>query len=1230
MKRTRQRFLSAFLSFCMVVSCIPGINFTALAETVSYDLWVGGTQVTSENASNISGDGKARYNAETSTLTLDGYTYSGDGYKRTIGEGSGVNNYYYAIYAKQDLNIVLEQENSVICSQSSSNPYISGYGIYVINGNLKIEADNDTGSLNAQGKNYGIFCNGNFEYVSGSVTADGKTGIYGKAVAVSGGSVTADGETAISCNTIAVSGGTVNATASSSFGIYANDSVTISGDAKVIASGTSMAIRGKVKNSIAGCGWTDVNGTEGKTVIAVNTDVQYLDQKKVQFPPDHTHDFGTSYALSTVNTENDTITANCSADDCYLENHIATMTIVASSNNDGTATLTGDAADFGVSDSDIEYSTDGGTTWSNTASSGASSYQARIIVTDSADSSKTYTAKISYGMYAINSAGTPDHGSFTIPSSAANSASVTITATPDAGYELGALTVKTAGGSTVSVTLSGNKGTFTMPAEDVTVTANFVPRSVPVTLDVRTISGTSCKASLLTESFAAAENNFAQKVGEKFILSVSADEGCDYTISLDDKSQYVTAFSNEDYQRYIAYANEQKISMPTNMDLYWVTMPNIASGSLYIRVTFITTKTFTILYKPTEDTNEVWCKFTAKVSDSDQDFAVKMTKDAVMGDSAVWSVKMATAFDPTEIAFVTTQEALSTATKSNAKVSQSADWNAITGGNYLIIGGNAKTVVAAFVSDASALSDYDSATATFKAGANTGGVTYQLAVCGTDASGNVTTAGTVKAPAAPTATDKKFDGWRGFEGTAPNLTEKIYNPGDSISVSQNTTLNAVWKPADLKITLDLNGGTGVGASTTVEYEKKLSLREPTRYGFAFDGWTVSESVSENGVFFAKDSQFDFDTPITANLKLTAQWKHVHSNTYIQISADGSALSRQRNSFHFALCGCGRSVLEAHSFDSDGKCVCGYNPAEEEKVELTISYEQWNHNGQKISSMGDVTEEVTKNEFASAYAPETWDECNLSKWQYSTDDGSHWYDLTSDVMAYCQVSCNTKLRAIYINPTTVPQIEMSVRRYVEEVALPDKTYPINTVLFQMNYKLPGGYTYVDSGVRLGDNGGISYYELKERKPTAGEKALVAGVSAAVGFLSGGLGDALLGGWDAANSLESSFYYADRENSVLNEMSAATLARYMYENKPVNVEKYPPIYWDYTTRTKGQNGSLNALPRVDFILKNDGNHYIYGIAWLRYKDTNGNVQTIYTDALPTTRDNIPTYTVTKTGY
>ena len=50
MKRTLRTFLSLILTLAFVAGLMP---FVASADVTEYELWVGGVQVTSENAANI-------------------------------------------------------------------------------------------------------------------------------------------------------------------------------------------------------------------------------------------------------------------------------------------------------------------------------------------------------------------------------------------------------------------------------------------------------------------------------------------------------------------------------------------------------------------------------------------------------------------------------------------------------------------------------------------------------------------------------------------------------------------------------------------------------------------------------------------------------------------------------------------------------------------------------------------------------------------------------------------------------------------------------------------------------------------------------------------------------------------------------------------------------------------------------------------------------------------------
>ncbi|MBQ9720219.1 MAG: hypothetical protein IJV64_05940, partial [Oscillospiraceae bacterium] len=369
--------------------------------------------------------------------------------------------------------------------------------------------------------------------------------------------------------------------------------------------------------------------------------------------------------------------------------------------------------------------------------------------------------------------------------------------------------------------------------------------------------------------------------------------------------------------------------------------------------------------------------------------------------------------------------------------------------------------------------------------------------------------------------------------------------------------------------------------------------------------------------------FDLNTKITADLGLTAQWKHVHSYSCYQISAFGDRLAKYQKyekALHIAVCGCNDIQLMAHEFDSSGKCACGYQKPGAQDVTLNISYGQWS-SGTYTEKMQGMPETTKQGQEVSIYAPNTWGSLQFSKWQYSAGDGQ-WADLTADAYASFLIPATMTVRALYVNPVTEPQVELSARKYDDQTVVNGQTYTMDNILFQMNYKLPDGYTFVDAGIRLGDNAGISYYELKERTITtdAGGKAMLIGAAAVMNFL---------GNVTTVDLSATDTYYEEHTRSVLTELSAATLAKYMYESKPINVEKYDPIYWEAKAVTKGMSGSMATLPPLRFAQKDNQNHWIYGIGWLRYKDSSGNIKTIYTDALAATVKNIPGTTVTNSG-
>ena len=749
-------------------------------------------------------------------------------------------------------------------------------------------------------------------------------------------------------------------------------------------------------------------------------------------------------------------------------------------------------------------------------------------------------------------------------------------------------------------------GTFKMPESDVLVKVEYKSEAT-VSMDV---TGTGGTAKLMDATFQPLATDAKVKEGERFVLYLDRQDGYDFTTTFSkggDTKEYMQEFSEEEYKNYINYAKENGIQVPLNGALMWVTMPDTDDEALTMTTTFAPLKTYTVLYKTTGSPTEVWVRLGITENNAQVFRAVKMQPDMAMGDGTqVWSLKMQSAFNPEKVGFFTTKDAAQAegAQTDHATVSQSAtDWYNVGSAQYLIIGGEARTVYAAFVTDGSKVRIYNEASATFDGtkAADKQGVSYRIAVC----QGN--NAGTVRTfiPTAPEG--KEFGAWIAVK----NKQEEIITNVRDYDISENTTFTAIWLPKQLRVSVNANNGLDKSQSN-IQYGKTLTLSEPTRRGFAFNGWAVDKTVTESGKLFGRGAAFDMTTPLTADLGLTAQWKHVHEYVKYQISQFGDALKnyqKYNGIFHIAICNCDDVELVAHEFNPAGKCACGYEKPGSENVQLDIAYGHMNGTTFQTYMLG-FPEYAKRGDEVKIDAPHMWgSNMQFKKWQYSTN-GQNWYDLAAFEIVGFLIPRSMQVRAIYESNVTEPQLELQSSNYLEPYTNNGQTYKMDNILFQMDYKLPDGYKLIDAGIRMGDNAGISYYEQKERRYSFdGEaKAIAIGMLTAVSILNGEP--------TTADMSASEQYWAERENSVFDELTPAALAKKMYESKPVNVPKYDPIYWEAKAKTKGLTGTIATLPPLRFAQKNNQQHYIYGMAYLRYKDKQGKEQAIYTPAIAAT--------------
>ena len=156
---------------------LPGETITITGETYIYAIWkpdptcgvwIGGTEITTSNKSDVFGDGKVSYDPETQTLTLSGYSYSGAGYVFAAGREA-------CVYANHALKLSLTGANALTYTGEAN-----GFGIYVSEGALTVSG---TGSLSVNANVAGIYTQDetNGLTVSGGslilTVTDGETGM---------------------------------------------------------------------------------------------------------------------------------------------------------------------------------------------------------------------------------------------------------------------------------------------------------------------------------------------------------------------------------------------------------------------------------------------------------------------------------------------------------------------------------------------------------------------------------------------------------------------------------------------------------------------------------------------------------------------------------------------------------------------------------------------------------------------------------------------------------------------------------------------------------------------------------------------------------------------------------------------------------------------------------------------------------------------------------------------
>ena len=103
----------------------------------------------------------------------------------------------------------------------------------------------------------------------------------------------------------------------------------------------------------------------------------------------------------------------------------------------------------------------------------------------------------------------------------------------------------------------------------------------------------------------------------------------------------------------------------------------------------------------------------------------------------------------------------------------------------------------------------------------------------------------------------------------------MYHAGETLTVTGDVTLTAVWKAQSFTVTYVLPDGKT--RTETVDYGKTVTLGEEPRTGYTFVGWNDGEKMRQAGETIT----------VTGNVTLTAEWKKLPSAENLPKTGDES-------------------------------------------------------------------------------------------------------------------------------------------------------------------------------------------------------------------------------------------------------------------------------------------------------------------------------------------------------
>lgn len=180
-------------------------------------------------------------------------------------------------------------------------------------------------------------------------------------------------------------------------------------------------------------------------------------------------------------------------------------------------------------------------------------------------------------------------------------------------------------------------------------------------------------------------------------------------------------------------------------------------------------------------------------------------------------------------------------------------------------------------------------------------------------------------PTDPTDGDYSFQGW--YTTAECSTTFDFSTP-----ITGDTTVYAKWVKKPI-VSFNKNGHGTAPASQTVELNgKAVKPADPTAEGYVFRGWyTTAECTTE----------FDFNTPITADTTLYAKWNEIYTVTF-NVGRHGTAPTAQTVENGGKATKPENPTAKGWRFDgwyTDEKCTAGYDFDKAVTANTTL-YAKW--------------------------------------------------------------------------------------------------------------------------------------------------------------------------------------------------------------------------------------------------------------------------------------------------